>query len=164
MEFPIANPGIDPAQARRIFKGKGLGATDGHIGLIRVMAILAIHPDHFVDLWLKVLSIGIGLIRGFNGGDLFFEILFDVIHGGGRWNADSRRDVRDQRPCARMKDVDNHIIIFEPLMAYEASSIDRVFVAFFKEVINTLKPGIRQIPRLDELNFHCGTEPPSTVS
>ena len=83
---------------------------------------------------------------------------------GGRWNADPRRDVRDQRPCARMKDVDNNIIIFEPLMAYEASSIDRVFVAFFKEIINTLKPSIRQIPRLDELNLHSSAEPPSAVS
>ena len=63
-----------------------------------------------------------------------------------------------------MKDVDNNIIIFEPLMAYEASSIDRVFVAFFKEIINTLKPGIRQVSRLDELNLHSGTEPPSAVS
>ena len=59
-----------------------------------------------------------------------------------------------------MKDMDDHIVIFEPLMTYEASSIDRICVAFLKEIINTLEPGIWQIPRLDELNVHCSPAPP----
>jgi len=50
----------------------------------------------------------------------------------------------------------NHdIVVFEPLVTDKASSLDRVFMAFLKKIVHTLKPRIRQIPGLNGLNLHA---------
>jgi hypothetical protein len=53
-----------------------------------------------------------------------------------------------------MGDMDDDIIIFHPLLALEAPPVDGIFIAFVKEVINTLKPRVWQISRLNELDLH----------
>ena len=53
-----------------------------------------------------------------------------------------------------MGDLDNNIIVFNPLLAFEASPVDRVFISFIEDVINTLEPRIRQISCLNEFDLH----------
>jgi hypothetical protein len=68
--------------------------------------------------------------------------LLHVFHGSRRGNIAARRDILDKRSCPRMGDVDNDIVIFNPLLAFEASPVDRIFIALVKDGINTMKPRI----------------------
>jgi hypothetical protein len=154
MELPVTDPGINAPETLGILKKNGSGVAYGHIGLVGVGSFLLIHINHFIDLFFQVLSIGVGFKRGLSGGNQFFEILFDIFHGGWRWNATSRGDVGDERPCPRMSDMDHDIIVFDPFLAFETSAINLIFVPFFKNMIDTLKPSIRQVSRLDQLNLH----------
>jgi hypothetical protein len=39
-------------------------------------------------------------------------------------------------------------------MAPKTSSVDRIFITLFKDMIDTLEPGVRHIPRLNKLYSH----------
>jgi hypothetical protein len=53
-----------------------------------------------------------------------------------------------------MGDLNDDIVVFKPFLTFEAPPVNGVFMAFIEDVIDALEPGIRQIPCLDELNFH----------
>jgi hypothetical protein len=53
-----------------------------------------------------------------------------------------------------MGDVDDNIVIFHPLLALKTPPVDCIFIALVKEIINTLKPRVWQIPRPNELDLH----------
>ena len=54
-----------------------------------------------------------------------------------------------------MGDVDDDIIVLQSLVSLETASVDGLFMPFIKNVVDTLKPCIRQIPGLNELNLHA---------
>jgi hypothetical protein len=53
-----------------------------------------------------------------------------------------------------MGDVDNNIIVFNPLYTFKTSPVDRIFMSLLEDIIDTLEPRIWQISRLNELNLH----------
>jgi hypothetical protein len=155
MELPMTDPGINAPETLRILKKNGSGVAYGHISLVGVGSFLFIHIDYFIDLFFQVFSVGVGFKRCLSRGDQLFEILFYIFHGGWRWDATSRGYVGDQRPCSRMGNMDHDIIIFEPFLTFETSAINRILVPLLKNMIDTLKPSIRQVSRLDQFDLHC---------
>jgi hypothetical protein len=53
-----------------------------------------------------------------------------------------------------MGDMDDHIVVFKSLLALETSAINRILVAAIEDIIDALKPGIWQIPCLNEFDLH----------
>jgi len=50
---------------------------------------------------------------------------------------------------ARVGDVNNSIIIFNPFLAFNTSPVDHIFIPLLENMIDTPKPCIRQISRLE---------------
>jgi hypothetical protein len=159
MEFSVADACIHAAKALRVLKQNGTGITYCHVSLIGIHPVLPVHADDLINLFLKIFPIGISFMDILPGGDQFFNVLFHIFHGSGRGDIASRRDVRDEGPCPGMRDLDNHIIIFEPLMTLETPAVDRIFVSLIKDIIDTLKPRIRQISCLNKLDLHHPLQP-----
>jgi hypothetical protein len=62
-----------------------------------------------------------------------------------------------------MADVDGCVVEFKPLLARVTAPVNRVRPPRFQQPVNALIPGIRQVPRFDEFQFHTSHAPSEPI-
>jgi hypothetical protein len=143
MKFAVPDSGVNASQALRVLKQERACVSDGHISLIRIVPVFAIHANDFIDLLLQIFAIGVDFMLSFAGSDQFLQILLHVFHRRGRGHAASGWDIGNEGPCSGVCNLDDDIVVFESLLPLEASPVNGVLITLVKEIVDTLEPGVR---------------------